>query len=427
MSWSPEECRGQGDPPSDRHTLCARLVEKPSRGSEEHTQSGLGPIVTRTASGPALAFWQAVLAGDVGSVSRVLADSSTSLAPDSVFDTSDPERWRDFRFNIRALRLWSLTYEEELTTPLHVAASRGHTEVLQLLLRRRAKPDSAPGGRTALHEACAAGHTACVHVLLVAGADPNIPDQDGKRPLHLCRGAGTLQRGKRRTWHSRQIPGTLRLPAALPCPVACLGEPRGQQSKGPHVSISCDLKALQSWLGFLPSHEEDAGAYPRIAGHSSSAGGSGSLGFLEEWAWDGQFWEACQAWAFYLFPPSARAPGRQGCPGPSCCMRHTWDVHEVLERWCTSPRTIEVLMNTYSVLQLPEEAMGLVPPETLKKHQHFYSSLFALVRQPRSLQHLSRCALRAHLAGCLPHALPRLPLPPRLLRYLQLDFEDVLY
>lgn len=92
-----------------------------------------------------------------------------------------------------SLGLWSLTYEEELTTPLHVAASRGHTDVVQLLLRRRAKPDSAPAGRTALHEACAAGHTACVHALLVAGADPDIPDQDGKRPLHLCQGTGTLE------------------------------------------------------------------------------------------------------------------------------------------------------------------------------------------------------------------------------------------
>lgn len=84
-------------------------------------------------------------------------------------------------------------------------------------------------------------------------------------------------------------------------------------------------------------------------------------------------------------------------------------------------------MNTYSVVKLPEEAVGLIPPEMLQKHQRFYSSLFALVRQPRSLQHLSRCALRAHLADCLPLALPRLPLPPRLLRYLQLEFEDVLY
>lgn len=62
-----------------------------------------------------------------------------------------------------------------------------------------------------------------------------------------------------------------------------------------------------------------------------------------------------------------------------------------------------------------------------QKHRRFYSSLFALVRQPRSLQHLTRCVLRAHLDGRLAHALPRLPLPPRLLRYLQLDFEDVLY
>lgn len=103
MSWSPEEC--QGEPQGDRHTLCARLVEKPDRGSEEHLEPGLGPIITRTASGPALAFWQAVLAGDVGSVSQILADSSTGLAPDSIFDTSDPERWRDFRFNIRALSM----------------------------------------------------------------------------------------------------------------------------------------------------------------------------------------------------------------------------------------------------------------------------------------------------------------------------------
>lgn len=67
------------------------------------------------------------------------------------------------------------------------------------------------------------------------------------------------------------------------------------------------------------------------------------------------------------------------------------------------------------------------PSSRLQKHQRFYSSLFALVRQPRSLQHLSRCALRCHLEGVLPHALPRLPLPSSLLRYLQLDFEDVLY
>lgn len=73
------------------------------------------------------------------------------------------------------------------------------------------------------------------------------------------------------------------------------------------------------------------------------------------------------------------------------------------------------------------QAASLSPPSHSQKHHRFYSSLFALARQPRSLQHLSRCVLRAHLEACLPRALARLPLPPRLLRYLQLDFEDVLY
>lgn len=116
MSWSSEECRGQEELPGDRHALCARLVEKPSSESAEDPKSGQGPIVTRTASGPALAFWQALLAGDVGSVSHILADSSTGLTPDSIFDTSDPERWRDFRFNIRALStgqgLWGVCMGE---------------------------------------------------------------------------------------------------------------------------------------------------------------------------------------------------------------------------------------------------------------------------------------------------------------------------
>ncbi|TEA23616.1 hypothetical protein DBR06_SOUSAS910334 [Sousa chinensis] len=465
MSWSPEECREHGEPPGDRHALCARLVEKPSGGSAERREAGPRPIVTRAASGPALAFWQAVLAGDVGSVSCILADSSTGLAADSVFDTSDPERWRDFRFNIRALRLWSLTYKEELTTPLHVAASRGHTEILQLLLRRRARPDSAPGGRTALHEACAAGHAACAHVLLVAGADPNIPDQDGKRPLHLCGAAGSLECAELLLRFGAKVDGRSEEEEETPLHVAArLGHVeladlllrRGACSNARDAEgwtpllAACDARCTSpadaeattahclQLCRLLLSAGADADAADqdrRRPLHLACRRGHADV--VELLLSCGVSANAMDYGGHTALHYALQGPAAALAQGPEHTVRallnhgavRVWPgaLPKVLERWCTSPRTIEVLMNTYSIMQLPEEAVGLVPPETLQKYHRFYSSLLALVRQPRSLQHLSRCALRAHLAACLPHALPRLPLPARLLRYLQLDFEDVLY
>ncbi|XP_028343169.1 ankyrin repeat and SOCS box protein 10 isoform X6 [Physeter macrocephalus] len=419
MSWSPEGCREQGEPPGDRHALCARLVEKPSGGSAERPESGPGPIVTRTASGPALAFWQAVLAGDAGSVSCILADSSTGLAPDSVFDTSDPERWRDFRFNIRALRLWSLTYKEELTTPLHVAASRGHTEILRLLLRRRARPDSAPGGRTALHEACAAGHAACVHVLLVAGADPNVPDQDGKRPLHLCGAAGSLECAELLLKFGAKVDGRSEEEEETPLHVAArLG----------HVELA-DLLLRR---GACSSARDAEGWTPLLAACDAQATTTHCL-------------QLCRLLLSAGADADAADQDRRR-PLHLACRRGHADVVELLLSCGVSANAMDYGGHTalHYALRGPAAALAQSPERTVrallnhgavrvwpgalpKKYHHFYSSLLALVRQPRSLQHLSRCALRAHLAARLPHALPRLPLPARLLRYLQLDFEDVLY
>ncbi|KAM4028285.1 uncharacterized protein ACNLHF_023702 isoform 5-T5 [Anomaloglossus baeobatrachus] len=83
--------------------------------------------------------------------------------------------------------IWSLTYEEEFTCPLYVTASRGYTDCLRLLLQRGADVDFTPGGESALHGACENGHNQCVQLLLKHGANPNIQSQDGFSPLHHCK------------------------------------------------------------------------------------------------------------------------------------------------------------------------------------------------------------------------------------------------
>lgn len=62
------------------------------------------PIVTKKAEGPAWAYWQALVEGDVGALSRLLGDPQAALGPNAVFDTSDLEEWKNYRFNFRCLR-----------------------------------------------------------------------------------------------------------------------------------------------------------------------------------------------------------------------------------------------------------------------------------------------------------------------------------
>lgn len=79
-----------------------------------------------------------------------------------------------------------MTYEQELTTPLHITAGRGFAECLRHLLLRGASVDLSPGGSTALHEACQSCQPECVNLLLSYGANANSLSEDGLLPLHMC-------------------------------------------------------------------------------------------------------------------------------------------------------------------------------------------------------------------------------------------------
>lgn len=80
------------------------------------------------------------------------------------------------------------------STPLHAAARSGHLESVRALLDHGAKPSPMnEAGDTPLHEAARAGHLEVARLLLDHGANPNALSQCGGTPLHAAAGAGRLK------------------------------------------------------------------------------------------------------------------------------------------------------------------------------------------------------------------------------------------
>ena len=72
-------------------------------------------------------------------------------------------------------------------TALHLAAVRGHEDVVEVLLSWRAIVDPQSHiGSTPLNDACQEGHLACVLALLKAGASLSVPNVDGYLPIHTA-------------------------------------------------------------------------------------------------------------------------------------------------------------------------------------------------------------------------------------------------
>lgn len=81
--------------------------------------------------------------------------------------------------------------DEDMRTPLHYAALKGHTQVVRILLSGGASIHAQDAyGWTALHAAANNGHADVVKVLVQADADPTIPDKKGQTPLHLSASNG---------------------------------------------------------------------------------------------------------------------------------------------------------------------------------------------------------------------------------------------
>ncbi|MGH0140074.1 UNVERIFIED_CONTAM: hypothetical protein FKN15_070835 [Acipenser sinensis] len=96
---------------------------------------------------------------------------------------------------------------------------------------------------------------------------------------------------------------------------------------------------------------------------------------------------------------------------------------KMLKLCSLSPKTMEVILNSYEHIPLCDSWVESVPPELWQEHHTFYSYVVQMTNQPRSLQHLARCAVRGYLDGQCHSAITQMQIPHSLQEYLLLRIE----
>ncbi|XP_078085103.1 ankyrin repeat and SOCS box protein 18 isoform X1 [Mustelus asterias] len=358
------------------------------------------------------------------------------------------------------LGLWSLEYKQELTSPLCIAASHGYTDCLQYLLQRGARPNMVVGTKSALHSACENAHADCAEVLLEYGANPRLLTEEGLTSLHLCDTAQSFRCAKlllkyradvnQLSEEDQETPlhmvakhglhnhihlylrygatvNILNIHQESPLASACASAWRPEEQED-YLQV---CKVLITYGANVNSVDHEK----RSPLHKASKNASLQLVQLllrhnaDVNAID---YNGCSPLANVI----QTAPFK-GELNPHCTVqtllnygsRKVWPAAfpKVLKTCAGSPKTIEVLFNSYQQIHVTEEWVEAVPEELFQLHRPFYESLFALASSPRSLQHLCRFAARKLFDKQCHTLIPRLPIPKCLRGYLLLEPESLVY
>ncbi|XP_010884227.2 ankyrin repeat and SOCS box protein 10 isoform X1 [Esox lucius] len=400
-----------------------------------------------------LVIQNALYTGDMDAVRRFFPKGITS-------NVIIKPQGGDMRWVARAEGLWSLTYEQELTTPLHITSGRGYVDCLSHLLQRGASVDLAPGGITALHEACQSCQPECVKLLLSYGANSNAVSEEGLMPLHMCTRPESLECAKYLLQFGAAINGRSLDEDNTPLHVAA------QNGLLDHVEMYLRYGAALDKQNYdnvtplnaacsQPQEKKDLERYTKVCEMLLRAGAKVTTEDLDN---QSPLHMACKnvnpdmvdlllargacvnAMCYSGDTPMqnvlkmvAYKPDHKPEKVVRSLLNHgslrVWPeaLPKVLQYCSVSPRTIEVLLNAYDRLKITDDWVKAISPEMFMEHKGFYESLFSLQKTPRSLQHLARWKLRNYLQGRVHKVVPQLDLPTFIKNYLLLDFRDHLH
>ncbi|NWU85770.1 ASB18 protein, partial [Onychorhynchus coronatus] len=408
-----------------------------------------------TAHAPVTRFYTALVTGDLKSL-EVLTDRYHQDV-NLVFEISKNElEWQvKSQASFGLSGLWALERRWERSSPLCLAAQHGHPAALRHLLRRRARPDLAPGALGALHQACRGAHTDCVELLLEYRADPNLPSKEGLAPLHLCTTRDSLGL---EALTGTGVP-TLQQPQPLFAPrhsdvrggIACLylfllgtagaaapSSPGAKQASKTHF---CRVKPLAKTFLFrlcrlLVAHgahvdaRDEARRSPLHKACGAAHAGLARFLLLRGADVNAIDYDGLTPLGLALQSAASRAQRRPHLT-VQLLLNHgsqrIWPPAfvKVLRSCAAVPEVIEVLFNSYSQIPVSQEWAEAVQEEIFQQHERFYTSLLRLAGAVRCLQHLCRSTIRENLGSRCHSLIPLLPVPKALREYLLLEPEGV--
>nr|XP_057923693.1 ankyrin repeat and SOCS box protein 10 isoform X2 [Doryrhamphus excisus]XP_057923694.1 ankyrin repeat and SOCS box protein 10 isoform X2 [Doryrhamphus excisus] len=433
---------------ASHHLLSYRLKKEASERVPLRSSMFLKPAVCQD-----VVIQNAVYTGNLEAMRRLFPRGSTA---NLIIEPQGGE----MRWAARGEGLWSLTYEQELTTPLHITAGRGFADCLKFLLQRGASVDLAPGGITALHESCANCESECTKLLLVHGANANAVSEDGRMPLHLCTTPESFECAKHLLQYGGAINGRtvdeddtplhvaarnglpnhvelyLRYGAAVdkqndegltPLNAAC-SQPQELQDLHRYFKV-CQL--LLKAGADLHTTDQDKHTPLHMACKNVNADlvdlllANGACVNNMDYGGEAPMHNILKVVCYKI----THSPERIVRALLNHGSIRVWPgaLPMVLKHCSESPRTIEVLLNAYSHLKVNDTWVEAVSPEVFKEHKEFYESVFSLQLTPRSLQHLARYRLRAFLEGRLDKVVPQLYMPTFLKNYLLLDYRGYIH
>ncbi|NXJ42450.1 ASB18 protein, partial [Ciconia maguari] len=398
-----------------------------------------------TAHAPATKYYTALVTGDLRSL-EVLTDRYYQDV-NLVFEISKNElEWQvKSQASYGLSGLWSLEYKRELTTPLCLAARRGHAACLRHLLRRRGHPNLLHSSAHAnpVHKGCRcrSGHPLLLksqpqgHNEGMSGINPAInhrqterwslrchEKQPSKGRESLAQAAGRGEKPNRR-FFLKKTEGLSLIRTGRAAQGGICGSCTVKDS-------DCLTSSYQILGEVMLQVQKDSSRFPLHK--ACGAANAGLARFLLRRGadvnaidYDGVSPLGCalQSAAFkrelrpHLAVQLLLNHGSQKIWPPAFV--------KVLKSCAAVPEIIEVLLNSYSQIPISEKWAEAVPEEVFQQHQLFYESFFRLAGTVRCLQHLCRSAIRKKFGSKCHCLIPLLPVPKPLHDYLLLEPEGV--